>query len=227
MQSRSFRNETVNRNATSKHIIGDMLISQSHMVLFSLHSSVFNDQVCSFKGWPRRRRPWRSKSAGTLESNQTFSGCRQSVRQWPQFANITVILSYIQSRCKCCLWWLYMLHLHSWIQQLSDYPWIIHKIHSPFMECCGCSSQCCCKLECCITVCHGWSQSKVGSRAGGRGDRGFFLYLFIYCTEPFNYGKMQQLIVHGWCAVDSKCSPDKSRRFGDKFAWMTSIHILY
>lgn len=54
-----------------------MLISQSHM-FFSLHPSVFNYQVCSFKGWPRRWRPWRSKPAGTLESDQTFSSCRQS-----------------------------------------------------------------------------------------------------------------------------------------------------
>lgn len=84
------------------------------------------------------------------------------------------------------LWWLYMLHLRSWIQQLSDYPWIIHKIHSPFMECCGCSSPYCCKLECCITVCHGWSQSKVGSRTGGHGDRGCFrYYLFFFMHRAF------------------------------------------
>lgn len=57
----------------------DMLISQLHLFFFfSLHPSVLNYQVCRFKGWPRRRRPWRSKPVGTLESDQMFSDCRQS-----------------------------------------------------------------------------------------------------------------------------------------------------
>lgn len=61
------------------------------------------------------------------------------------------------------------------------------------MQCCACRSRCCCELECCITVCHACSQSKVGSFAGGHGDWGFF----FFGTEPFNYRKMQP-IVHRW-----------------------------
>lgn len=98
MQLWSFRNDTVNRNTASKHkkmtihstfkaTVPEMFFFStcntatswylSHICFFplhpSFHQSLFNYQVCSFKGWPRRRRPWRSKPAGTLESDQMFS----------------------------------------------------------------------------------------------------------------------------------------------------------
>lgn len=98
MQFWSFCNDTVNRNTASKHkkmtiystfkaTVAEILFFISLAILQqadisvtcffplhpSFHQSLFNYQVCSFKGWPRRRRPWRSKPAGTLESDQMFS----------------------------------------------------------------------------------------------------------------------------------------------------------
>lgn len=116
MQFWSFHNDTVNRDTAKKRrkksgsiLFFTATVSQRTTtrwwnltcicfcfgVFFYISTSMFNYQVCSFRGCLRRGRPPRSKPAGTLEPDQTVSGL-EAAEQRPQAASIRVILGYRQ-----------------------------------------------------------------------------------------------------------------------------------
>lgn len=135
---------------------------------------MFNYQVCSFKGCPRRGRPPRSKPAGTLEPDQTLSGwmlasvCQHQSHPWIQAAMKHVCQDHARFCCACT----------------AEHDSSLNVLEGPvrFPPT---------RRRAALDLYPRLGAPLLAAGAGGGGGG-------CFCADRFNSWKMRQLIAQGW-----------------------------